>query len=280
MLINQVRVLLIIVTFLFFITGCSQDSPRKASAAANVVVIDKYFSLPGLNRERKIRVYLPPEYQSSQDRYPVLYMHDGQNLFDDATSFVGEWGVDESLNQLYKKNNFSLIVVGIDNGQEKRMNELSPWKHPDFGIAEGEAYMSFVVNVIKPYVDKNYRTLADVNNTAIMGSSMGGLISHYAIFQYPQVFSKAGIFSPSYWFSKTVYPFSQISKLSPDSRLYLLMGAKEGVDMVDNFNKMTAQLKSSGLDEERLLFSVVAEGEHNEAFWRTEFPKAVTWLFR
>ncbi|TQV75041.1 alpha/beta hydrolase [Aliikangiella marina] len=273
-----------LITLLFItaivVSACSEQKPRKASAADNVFVLDKIFEIPGLNRHRKIRIYLPPNYQASIQSYPVLYMHDGQNLFDDATSYAGEWGIDEALNQLHQSNGLSLIVVGIDNGEVKRMNELSPWPNQDYGDAEGEAYMQFIIDVVKPFIDSNYRTLSDAKNTAIMGSSMGGLISHYAAFEYPSIFSKIGIFSPSYWFSDSVFVFSDIKKLTAESKLYMLMGGEEGDDMVENFKKMRLQLKSAGLTDENLSASVVPAGEHNEAFWRSEFKRAILWLFQ
>jgi len=262
------------------IIGCTEQKPRPASATDNVFVVEHFFQIPELNRTRQIRIYLPPNYESSGQSYPVLYMHDAQNLFDDATSYAGEWGVDETLNQLHEENQLSLIVVGIDNGSDKRMNELSPWSNEDFGVAEGEAYMKFIVATIKPFIDSKYRTLKEAKHTAIMGSSMGGLISHYAGFEFADSFSKIGIFSPSYWFSEEVYEFSQVNKLTSDSKLYMLMGGDEGHDMVENFNKMTLQLKSAGMNDANLSASVVLNGEHNEAFWRSEFKRAILWLFR
>lgn len=262
-----------------FITSCVGEKPRLPSAADNVFIIEHVFTIPKLNRSRQIRVYLPPNYESSEQSFPVLYMHDGQNLFDDATSYAGEWGVDETLNQLHRDNQLSLIVVGIDNGGEKRMNELSPWPNKEFGAAEGKAYMDFIVNTIKPYIDVKYRTLSNASNTGIMGSSMGGFISHYAAFDYSSTFSKAGIFSPSYWFSEDVFDFSQTQKLRKISRLYFLMGGEEGRDMVDDFNKMTLMLRTDGLTDSSMSSRVVPDGEHNEAFWREEFRRAVLWLF-
>ena len=160
--------------FCLAVVTCGKEAPRAPSSATNVVVLEHEFSIPELNRPRKLRVYLPPDYATSERRYPVLYMHDAQNLFDDATSYAGEWGVDETLNELFDKQGFALIVVGVDNGGEKRMNELSPWPNQDFGAAEGRQYMDFLVDDVKAYVDEHYRTLPDQEHTAIMGSSMGG----------------------------------------------------------------------------------------------------------
>ena len=256
-----------------------EEAPRAPSAASNVEVLEQEFTIPDLERPRLIRIYLPPDYEDSERHYPVLYMHDGQNLFDDSTSYAGEWGVDETLNELFEKQSFGLIVVGIDNGGEKRMNELSPWPNDQFGEAEGRQYMDFLVDDVKSFVDQNYRTLPDQENTAIMGSSMGGLISHYAIFEYPQVFSKAGIFSPSYWFSNEVYGFSEPDKLPDNARLYFLMGGKEGRGSISDMEKMTKQILDGGVPENRLKSMVVPGGEHSEAFWRANFEAAITWLF-
>ncbi len=261
------------------LVACGKELPRPNTAGTGVHVLQRDFEIPGLDRKRRLRIYLPPDYEASERRYPVLYMHDGQNLFDEATSYAGEWGIDETLDQLFNERDLALIVVGIDNGGDKRMNELSPWPNGDFGAAEGHEYMEFVVNDVKDYVDRNYRTLPDAANTAIMGSSMGGLISHYAVFEYPEVFTKAGIFSPSYWFSDEVWDYSHPHKLSPDARLYVLMGEDEGGEGVRNMQRMTARLAELGLTKDALASRVVPGGEHNEAFWRAEFAAAITWLF-
>jgi predicted alpha/beta superfamily hydrolase len=205
-------------------------------------------------------------------------MHDGQNLFDNLTSYVGEWGIDESLNQLSVSSNFDLIVVGIDNGQEKRMNELSPWENKEFGKAEGEEYMEFIVKQIKPFIDSTYRTFPDRENTAIMGSSMGGLISHYAIYKYPEIFGKAGIFSSSYWYSDEVFDYTLVNPIPKDARLFLMVGKKEG-DMVFDSQKMYNLILETGHPKENVSLIIDPEGEHNEASWRKQFVPAVKWLF-
>lgn len=266
---------------LFAMTACGEieEAPRQPSAQANVEVLTKSFVIPGLDRERKLRVYVPSDYKATEKHYPVLYMHDGQNLFDDVTSFVGEWKIDESLNKLAKENALELIVVGIDNGGDKRMNELSPWENSDFGKAEGEQYLAFITDVIKPFVDANYRTKPQAEFTAIMGSSMGGLISHYAIHQRPDVFSKAGIFSPSYWFSEQVFAFTSEKPVPDTARLYFLVGTEEGENMVSNMEKMVAQQLAQNHPERHLRSKVVKGAEHNEGFWSEEFSEAILWLF-
>lgn len=148
------RSLIFALPLVMLISACSEPAPQpKASTAlAEVTVLTEVFAMPGLNRHRQVRLYLPPGYSSSDKRYPVLYMHDGQNLFDEATAYAGEWGVDETLNELASAGQLELIVVAIDNGGEKRMTELNPVDHAKFGKAEGKAYVEFIATTVKPYI--------------------------------------------------------------------------------------------------------------------------------
>lgn len=267
-------ILVCLVTF----SAASQDQ-TPSSAAENVQVLEVQLIIPNLQRERTIRLYLPPGYQTQSRHYPVIYMHDGQNLFDNATAYAGEWMVDETLNQLAKNDDVNLIVVGIDNGQDKRMNELSPWLNPDFSPAQGESYLSFITDVVKPYIDANYRTRPERKYTAIAGSSMGGLMSHYAIYRRPDVFSKAIIYSPSYWFSQRAYSFTQANPLPEDAKLVLTVGSKEGEDMVASMLKMVTLIEHQGHLHSNLQYRVVEGAEHNEVFWASQFAQSVKWLF-
>lgn len=252
---------------------------KPSTAQPNVHVLPAPFVIPGLNRERAVRIYLPPDYAHRQGRYPVLYMHDGQNLFDDATAFAGEWGVDEALNALAKSRGLKVIVVGVDNGGEQRVRELSAWDSPEYGKGEGEQYMAFIVDVLKPWVDQHYRTLSDPRHTAIMGSSMGGLISSYAISRYPQVFGGAGIFSPAYWFAPQVFADMRARPPPPQERVYFYAGGSESATMVPDMERMVATLRWAGTPAKNLQVRVNPVGRHNEAAWRAEFPRAVAWLF-
>lgn len=260
------------------LTACGAEAPPPSSATDGVEILPP-LTMKQLGRERVIRIYLPPDYSLSDRRYPVVYMHDGQNLFDDATAYSGEWGVDESLDELAATSRLALIVVGIDNGGDKRMNELSPWVNVDIGDAEGEGYMDFIVNQLKPMIDQKYRTLGDRDNTAIFGSSMGGLISHYAITHYSDTFSKAGIFSPSYWFSPEVYEFTRERPPTDDARLYLMIGEREGDDSVEDLLAMKKELLELGHPPSNLHTEVVPDGKHHETLWRAHFARAITWLF-
>jgi predicted alpha/beta superfamily hydrolase len=248
--------------------------------AAQVQILAPELAMPGLDRTRAVRVYLPPSYAKSRRAYPVLYMHDGQNVFDELTEDMRTWGVDQSLNALAKSDGLELIVVGIEHGGVQRMNEMNPWKRSRFGDAEGQAYMDFIVKTVKPLIDQRFRTLPDRAHTAIMGSSMGGLISHYAIHQYRDTFSKAGIFSPSYWFSTGAYEIVPKMPLPAGTRLYMLVGAKEGSGMTRDFFRMVDLLGLVNGQLIELSYRLNPEGVHSEILWREEFPAAVRCLFR
>jgi len=251
--------------------------PRPHTAQPNVQVLAPMM-IPGLNRQRTVRLYLPPGYADSKERYPVLYMHDGQNLFDAATSFAGEWEVDERLNSLAQTRPLELIVVGIDNGGDHRALELAPFDNAN-GKAEGDAYLAFIVDVVKPYIDAHYRTKSGRADTGIMGSSFGGLISHYAICRYPDVFGRAGLFSPSYWYTAPIYAYTMTHPPRVDTRLYFYAGGREGAHMVEDMQRMVTQLRTQGFPEALLSVRVAEDARHNESAWRAEFPRAVEWLF-
>jgi predicted alpha/beta superfamily hydrolase len=259
-----------------------QDKP--STAGPGVQPYSEALAMPGLDRQRRYQVYLPPGYAASKKRYPVLYMHDGQNVFDDRTSYVGEWGVDEAMDELARSKGLDVIVVAIEHGSDKRINELKPWDKEKYGKGEADQYLRFIVEVVKPRIDAQYRTRPDRAHTGIMGSSLGGLTSWYAAFKYPQVFGRIGVFSPSYWIaSPEAFELEQKEKLPADTRMYQLTGGREGDvkagDMtVANSGRMEALLRH---DQPKLKLRAVLdpEGEHNEKFWRAHFPDAVIYLF-
>lgn len=249
------------------------------TAAENVTIMDEEFYMPQLDRYRRIWLYLPPDYETSGKDYPVLYMHDGQNLFDAATSFAGEWEVDETLNALFAEGKDVPIVVGIDNGGGNRIDEYTPWPNTSYGGGDGALYAQFIVETLKPYIDQNYRTKADRENTAVMGSSLGGLISHYIGIKYQDVFSKAGVFSPSYWFNDSVYDFTYTTGKQHNMKIYIMGGTAESTALVAEMMAMTDTLMAAGFGEDEMALKVVPGGQHNEALWRQEFEEAYIWLF-
>jgi predicted alpha/beta superfamily hydrolase len=257
---------------------------------AQVKIIEN-FSMPQLGRERRLWVYLPPDYATSGKRYPVLYMHDAQNLFDDATSFLGEWGVDETLNELYNtKQHTGVIVVGIDNHPDYRYEEYSPWLIKDIGGrtrgGDGAKYAQFIVETLKPYIDQHYRTLDDAAHTGIAGSSMGGLISLYAGLQYPDVFGRVGVISPYISVARigdAVFDFVAEKQAVAGQRIYLDIGGKEVVRnenqaLIDAVEKLHGALVAIGYQDTDLWYNVVPEAQHNEQAWRARFGDVVTWL--
>lgn len=249
-----------------------------STAAANVKIMSTNFFMPQYNRSRRIWIYFPPGYETSGINYPVLYMHDGQNLFDTNTSFAGEWKVDETLNSLAAQGKRVPIVVGIDNGS-KRIAEYTPWTNPQYGGGDGDKYMQFIVETLKPYIDQHFRTLPDRENTGIMGSSLGGLISHYGVLKYQSTFSKAGLFSPSYWFNESVWKFTQDMGKQQDIKIFQLCGTAESAGMVGEMQRMNDSLVKAGFSQNAIFNKVVTGGQHNEKLWREEFGEAYQWLF-
>ena len=228
-----------------------------------------------LQTSKKIWMYLPHNYETTKKKYPVVYMHDAQNLFDDKTAFAGEWRIDETLDSLKAE----VIIVGIEHGNEKRLEELTPFPNEKYGGGKAAAYLDFIVTTLKPYIDTNYRTKSGKNNTAIAGSSLGGLASYYAILKYPRVFGKAAIFSPSFWYSNAIYTLTENTK-KLRTKLYFLCGDSESPTMVDEMNKMIDLINDKRCSCMQLTKKVVIQdGKHNEKLWRNAFGKAYLWLF-
>lgn len=254
------------------------DTP-PGTAAENVYILNEAFAMPQLDRTRRIWIYLPPDYDESKRSYPVLYMHDGQNLFDDRTSFVGEWGIDESLNTLFEQGDSGLIVVGIDHGGFHRLDEYTPWVNEEYGGGEGAAYAQFLVESLKPHIDANYRTLPEREHTGIMGSSLGGLISLYASIEYQEVFSRSGIFSPSLWFSEDAFTHVSTTGKREDMRFFIMGGELEGEGLIPAMESLVETMKEAGFSDEEIKMQVDSHGEHTESYWRREFPDAYLWLY-
>ena len=252
----------------------------NTTAQPNVVRIPGFY-MPQLNRTRAVWVYLPLDYPTSNKNYPVLYMHDGQNVFDAYTSFVGEWEVDETLNTLQQDSaDYGCIVIAIES-DANRLEELTPYHNPQYGGGDGDAYIQFIAQTLKPWVDSAYRTLSTPEFTAIGGSSLGGLISFYAHQTYPQVFGKALVFSPSYWFNDSVYRLPGANTQIADGRIFQLAGGQEAGGSVVLANiRMQDSLISSGIHVQNLRSVAKADGQHSEWFWRREFSSAYRWLFK
>ncbi|MFT4152595.1 alpha/beta hydrolase [Parafilimonas sp.] len=256
------------------IAGWKDDAPEKPrpnTASVNVHIIDTAFLMPQLNRYRRIWIYLPPSYNKLKtNTYPVLYMQDGQNLFSEQTAFSNEWGIDESLDSMAKNGNKECIVVGIDNCGDKRMNEYNPYNDAKYGKGEAKLYIDFLAITLKPFIDKNYRTQKEMLHTFIAGSSMGALVSLYALVQYPEVFGGAGIFSPDFSIMPQLYTDVANVKWQQKFRIYLYAGEKETASMVRDMQKMYNIIKEKNCcNMQDVIFPL---GQHNEKYWRQEFP--------
>lgn len=231
-----------------------------------------------LNTSKKIWLYLPKDYNVNiKKKYPVIYMHDAQNLFDATTSYVGEWNVDETLDSIAAQ----VIIVGIEHGGEKRMDELTPFKNEKYGGGNADSYLDFIIKTLKPHIDKNYRTKTNASNTALFGSSLGGLVSFYGALKHPKVFGKVGCFSPSFWFNrKEVFHMMEETK-TYKTKIFFLCGDKEGDDdMVNDLNAMELLVNTKRCECKKLNKKVIVkDGKHNEKLWRENFKKAYLWLF-
>lgn len=261
-------------TILYFLLLAISLEGIAQSASPRVKVLE--LDAPQLDTTRTIRIYLPEGYENSKEHYPVVYMHDAQNLFDTTTAFSGEWMVDEFFDS---QNKQKMIVVGVDHGNHQRINELTPFPNEKYGGGEGDSYVDFLVKTLKPYIDSTYRSLPDAEHTAIMGSSLGGLISFYAALKYPEIYGKAGIFSPSFWFNEKIYDFAEASDIERTTKFYILGGSAEDESLVPNLERMEKLLLKKGLPRGNISLKIVEGGEHNEAFWSREFPEAIGWLF-
>lgn len=250
------------------------------TAVGNTKILDLDFYIPQLNKSRRVWIYFPTDYfTTTTTRYPVLYMHDGQNLFDNIYAPYGEWSIDETMDSLANGFFPKAIVVGIDHGGNDRLNEYSPWVNTSYGGGEGEAYISFICNTLKPLIDNNFRTYPDRNNTGIMGSSMGGLISFCAAVKRQDIFSKVGVFSPSFWFSDSIYSYIQTQGHQQNMKIYFMSGANEDVDMVSDMQHVYNTLLTCGFNASELDFVTKTDGQHSEWFWSREYPAAYEWLF-
>lgn len=236
--------------------------------------------MTSLDKERTIRVWMPSSYDKKGSRkYPVLYLQDGQNLFDQYTSFSGEWGIDESIESLIETLKIDgFIVVGIDNGGVLRMDEYTPnWiDHED---KLGGLYGEFIVHTLKPFIDDKYLTLKEKEHTLIGGSSMGGLISFYIGLKYSNTFGSIMAMSSSFQINtpEARQHFIRSLDLSVAPKLYLDSGYPgDNSEFIDTVKQ---ELINQGYDES-LIYTKKTEGhKHNESAWRARFPEAIKWIF-
>lgn len=264
-----------------YITRWQKQGNTKESLAPIVEVLSDTFEIPQLNKQRRIHVLLPHNYYENPDRqYPVLYMTDAQNLFGDGSPY-GNWEIDKGLTKLAAEDKADVIIVAIDHAGEDRVQEFSPYDNPRLGKGMGLKFLRFVIDTLKPQIDKQYRTKADRLNTGMGGSSVGGLLSIYAALMFPNIFGRLMIFSPSLWISQRIY-FDAIHFFEPfETRIYIYAGGKEGENMIPNVTKLQETLKSQGFGYNRVKIhtSIDPTGQHTEKRWSQEFPMALKWLY-
>ncbi|UOE46803.1 alpha/beta hydrolase-fold protein [Mucilaginibacter sp. SMC90] len=248
---------------------------KKHTATARVHIISENFEIPQLGRQRRVWICLPAGYDTGRKQYPVIYMHDGQNLFDEYTSGYGEWGIDELMDKIPTQQ--ESIIVGIDHGGEYRITEYDPYSSK-YGEGRGDDYVQFLIKRLKPYIDTHYRTQTDAAHTTIAGSSMGGLISMYAALKYPEVFGNAGIFSPAFWIAPQIYDQAQQAVVNKKSRFYFVCGDAESESMVADMQKMADIVKAKGIRASNAPVTVIKGASHNEKQWNGDWPGFYKWL--
>ena len=231
------------------------------------------------NQTRGIWVYVPPNYSRSTAEYPVVYIQDGQNVFDRQASFVGEWRADETMQRLDSEQSLDAIVVAVENGGRQRADEYLPWEAGDLGGGDGDAYAAFLAETLVPTIDAHYRT--DTDERAVVGSSLGGVISLYTAFEYPDTFQYVGGMSNAHMYTPEVYGWLNESGMGPE-RVYLDWGTEEGSSpetVVRANQRLAATVENIGYVRGEGLLAVEDEGaEHNEGAWRERFPRAIEWL--
>lgn len=292
----SVKKLLLFFIFVSLIfTGCTakKGEPEVKQRGASELVFIKNFKSNILNNERNIAVYLPPDYkENSGKKYPVLYMHDGQNLFtEESSGSKAKWKVRETADKLINENKIEdIIIVGIYNTPD-RIDEYTQSYTEKYKGGKGKDYARFVVEEVKPYIDSNYRTLKDRENTGIAGSSLGGLISLYMGWNYPETFKKIGAISPSFWWDSGIMQkeIEAYKGEKKDLNIWIDAGNAEEtddrnnngiIDMVDDAREMVSALnKKDFITQRDVMFYEVTAGMHNEDSWAERFDQVLLYMF-
>ena len=261
--------------------GATVDIYPFFHASAGSLMPVPGFASPQLGNTRTLMIYLPPSYgENPAKRYPVLYMHDGQNLFDASTSAFGtEWQVDENIDALVAAGRMDeVIVVGVYN-TANRIWEYTPCCDPSYGGGGADTYERFLIDSVKPFIDRSFRTLPGQDTTAIMGSSLGGLVSFYIARRNPAVFGKAGCMSSSFWWNNQALPLA-VEQSTDHVPVAIYLDAGTDNDGLPETTRMDHALAADGYVQGRDLDFVTAQGgSHNEASWAARVAIPLTWLF-
>jgi predicted alpha/beta superfamily hydrolase len=238
-----------------------------------------------VSKKRDLVVYLPGIYEKRPElRFPVLYLEDGQNLFDPATSFIPGmfWHVGETADALITQGAIQpLIIVGIYN-TDKRLNEYTPTRDKKLGGGRADKYGSMLIKELKPFIESNYRALSDPRNTGMGGSSLGGLLTVYLGLKYPNVFGKLAVLSPSVWWNqRAILDFVAHTPLpAARPRIWLDAGTKEGASTVQNVTALRDSLMQRGWrDNQDLHFELIPDAQHNEDAWSRRVGPFLQFLF-
>lgn len=233
---------------------------------------------------RDLIVYLPPDYENEDRHYPVLYLHDGQNLFDPETAYVRgkDWKADETAEALIRAGEIEpVIIVGIFNTGDHRIEEYTPTRDRKLGGGHAELYGRMLVEELKPFIDERYRTLRGPHNTGLGGSSLGGLATLYLGFSYPEVFGKLAVLSPSVWWdNKAILKIISKAQPKPRLRIWLSMGTDESNTGVRDSNLLYKTLIAKGWqDGDDLHYEVIPGAKHEEAAWAERVRDVLRFLF-
>jgi predicted alpha/beta superfamily hydrolase len=261
---------------------------KKQQAAGHTLTGDirhhEKFRSQFLPTDHDVLVYLPPGYDANKTtRYPVLYMQDGQNLFDDATAFSQEWRMDETAQALITEGAIEpLIIVGIYNAGAHRIDEYTPTRDRR-RRAGGKAshYGRMLVEELKPFIDREYRTLSDAANTGIGGSSLGGLVSLYLGLKYSGIFWRLAVLSPSGWWDDR-FIVRRVRSLSykPPLRIWLSVGTEEGEEALDATRRIRDAFEAKGwVIGQDLEYHEVEGARHDEAAWAEQVGSVLRYLF-
>ena len=253
--------------------------PFKQNFLPQVKLISDEFEIPQLNKTRKIWALLPHDYDNSDELYPVLYLQDAQNLFNEKAQY-GNWEIDKKLAVMSEYNIGKIIIIAIEHADKDRIKEYNVGKTV-LGLGQGKQYIRFVTDTLKPFVDANFRTKTQREFTGIGGSSMGGLVSIFSGLMYPEVYGKLMIFSPSLWVVPKLNIPDDIDESYQDTKIYLYAGGDESATMIEHVKRFKKNMVKSEFvsDKMKINLSINMEGKHNESYWSDEFPKAIEWLF-
>lgn len=264
------------------------SAPERPSAVGDIRRLEA-FSIPQLARSRRVLVYLPPGYERGTGRYPVIYMGDGQNLFDVTTSDRGEWQVDETLERMHKNGRTDgIIVVGVEHGGPLRAQEYMPAALGVVPGAEGERYAEFVAKTLKPYIDAHYRTLSGREHTAVVGASAGAQIAFHIGTEFSASFSRIGALGSvmGRGAREQIAAWRKAHQHRAPMRVYLHVGTEENLGapaenriFVENLTLQYDTMRQVGYLDSEVTLDVEPGAHHIEAFWAKRFERVVEWLF-